>query len=373
MTDHPGTGPRPLAELHGSGLLWLINRAVLHPRGLALALHVNEHGPYGWSLLRSTEGEPWQFDPDTDTDGYRRAEATLAAALQPSPSAHCSVCGRQPVVYENHLGHTFCAHCANCDCGQRVCVRTPPDASGDDADTAVTSADTVRTPPEASGSGGVRVEYRARVPRHLGPAALAEGLQAVADARAAHDDRSGPARTPPDSPPDTGAEESGRSGPPAPDTLVTGADTVRTPHPDTTSGHPGAPVGIRGLLEHVELDTTGWCISVADRVVDHAPGCQGQCQERQEAGPPADDAPAITAWGRCWDRAEALRADLTKAAAAYEALRARVVTTGKYVRQQQEARFPLGPGDNRYRVLDTIGMWSEDPGPLHLDTLNEAP
>ena len=30
---------RPLLELSEAGLLWLINRVVFHPRGIALALH----------------------------------------------------------------------------------------------------------------------------------------------------------------------------------------------------------------------------------------------------------------------------------------------------------------------------------------------
>ncbi|MEC3995217.1 hypothetical protein VSR01_17410 [Actinacidiphila sp. DG2A-62] len=46
-----------------------------------------------------------------------------------------------------------------------------------------TRADTVRTRPDSEcpdTPGGVRVEYRARVPRHLMGAAFAEGLAAVA-------------------------------------------------------------------------------------------------------------------------------------------------------------------------------------------------
>ncbi|MEZ7005013.1 hypothetical protein [Streptomyces sp. AD55] len=40
--------------------------------------------------------------------------------------------------------------------------------------------DTARTEPGAP-DDGVRIEFRARVPRHLAPAALAEGFQAIAD------------------------------------------------------------------------------------------------------------------------------------------------------------------------------------------------
>jgi hypothetical protein len=75
----PEDQPRPFAELRDTGLLWLINRAALHPRGTALALHTDGAGDVtGWSLLRNTDGAPWSFDPATDADGYARAEATLA-------------------------------------------------------------------------------------------------------------------------------------------------------------------------------------------------------------------------------------------------------------------------------------------------------
>jgi hypothetical protein len=73
---------QPLSELRGSGLLWLINRVVFHPRGLALALFQEEGGEItGWQLLAAGEGEPFSFTNRDDETGYRRAEATLRAAL----------------------------------------------------------------------------------------------------------------------------------------------------------------------------------------------------------------------------------------------------------------------------------------------------
>ena len=73
---------QPLSELRGSGLLWLINRVVFHPRGLALALFQEEDGEItGWRLLAAGEGEPFSFTNRDDQTGYRRAEATLRAAL----------------------------------------------------------------------------------------------------------------------------------------------------------------------------------------------------------------------------------------------------------------------------------------------------
>ena len=73
----------PWFELSTSGLLWLINRTVFHPRGLALTFHVEGDTAHGWSLVRTPGGEPWQFDEKTDADGHALAEATLAAALNP--------------------------------------------------------------------------------------------------------------------------------------------------------------------------------------------------------------------------------------------------------------------------------------------------
>ncbi|MEI5526875.1 hypothetical protein WB388_40465 [Streptomyces brasiliscabiei] len=72
---------RAFHEIRTAGLLWLVNHHVLHPRGVALALHVDDDGnAAGWSLLRSPDGGPWTFDAETNEHGRARAEATLTAA-----------------------------------------------------------------------------------------------------------------------------------------------------------------------------------------------------------------------------------------------------------------------------------------------------
>lgn len=88
MAQDTGNYPRacvelqPLSELSDSGLLWLINRTVFHPHGLALALNQEEGGEItGWLLLAADEGEPFTFPTATDNDGYQRAQETLRAAL----------------------------------------------------------------------------------------------------------------------------------------------------------------------------------------------------------------------------------------------------------------------------------------------------
>lgn len=63
---------RPI-DIRESGLLWLINTSVLHPRGFAL----------GWSgdghFLLGDGSEPWRFElPDEVADDlFRKAQATL--------------------------------------------------------------------------------------------------------------------------------------------------------------------------------------------------------------------------------------------------------------------------------------------------------
>lgn len=64
---------RPFSELRDSGLLWLINTSLLHPRGYALALHFDGDGDNlgactGWSILGDGL-ERWNFTetPEMET------------------------------------------------------------------------------------------------------------------------------------------------------------------------------------------------------------------------------------------------------------------------------------------------------------------
>ncbi|MFD7957012.1 hypothetical protein ACFV4X_26405 [Streptomyces ardesiacus] len=393
---HPDadTDAHPFSALRPTGLLWLINRVAPHPRGLALALHLDEHGQaYGWSLLSNDDGEPWTFDPATDNDGYARAEATIAKALErESDSSRCRVCHGGPAEVRNSLGTPLCSACLHCDCGQDVCLRTAPDASGQSGPPATTSTDTVRTHPDVDLSPeflpGLRVEYRTRVPRNLAPFALAEAIQAVADVRTAHDDTIR-------AHPDTAAQPPVRARPPILGTGRTSTDTVRTGHPDTPEWK---VCGDRRCIDPrcreeatlaearerlattmelpLDLIAPVRCDGgqTGSLVGEAANGHHFHISPEQHEALLAqqEDGPAKTAWGKCWDRAEALRADLDKAHAAYDALRARVITTSKYVHQQQTAGFPFRGGDHRQRILDTLAVWTEDPGPLQLTTLTPS-
>lgn len=73
----PNTGRR-FAELRTSGLLWLINRVVFHPRGFALGIEFNEAGEaIGWQLFGEGR-EPYSFGSDFDENAlFDAAERTL--------------------------------------------------------------------------------------------------------------------------------------------------------------------------------------------------------------------------------------------------------------------------------------------------------
>lgn len=80
------TDARPWSELRDSGLLWLINAAVLHPRGFALALVADVDGNFlGWDLL-GDGSEPWEYDRQMD-ERFAAVEATFAAARPREPGS----------------------------------------------------------------------------------------------------------------------------------------------------------------------------------------------------------------------------------------------------------------------------------------------
>lgn len=87
--------PRPvfsLADLLDTGVLWLINRTVFHPRGYALAVEVDDRGEaVGWSLMGPGD-EPWQYgDEQTEQQRFAAVERLLREASEhgrmPRPSS----------------------------------------------------------------------------------------------------------------------------------------------------------------------------------------------------------------------------------------------------------------------------------------------
>jgi hypothetical protein len=83
LTDNDGC--RPFAELREHGLLWLINRTVFHPRGYALAFHVDEFdgASTGWQMLGDGT-ESWNYDPSVGEDELFRAAEAFLASLRPT-------------------------------------------------------------------------------------------------------------------------------------------------------------------------------------------------------------------------------------------------------------------------------------------------
>lgn len=86
IPDDP-TGPFPIEALLDTGMIWLINRVVFHPRGFRLALHISgtgaeneDHKVIGWGLEPELSGETAWFAPEDDIRLFKTAEATLAAA-----------------------------------------------------------------------------------------------------------------------------------------------------------------------------------------------------------------------------------------------------------------------------------------------------
>jgi hypothetical protein len=72
---------RSFDELRSSGLLWLINRVVFHPRGFALALSMRDGEPVGWKML-GDGSEVWRFEGDED-ELFERVRQTFADAMVP--------------------------------------------------------------------------------------------------------------------------------------------------------------------------------------------------------------------------------------------------------------------------------------------------
>lgn len=81
VPDRPVDTGRPFIDLRPTGLLWLINRVVFHPRGYALALVLDEHGDAAGWQLQGDGTEVWHFkDPGREDQHFAEVAATFAAA-----------------------------------------------------------------------------------------------------------------------------------------------------------------------------------------------------------------------------------------------------------------------------------------------------
>lgn len=497
----PDSGARSFTQLRESGLLWLINRVVFHPRGLALALHLDEHGnAYGWSLTACAE--PTEDSPALDDHAYACAEKTITDALAvlpantpaPGPSLRCARCAG-PGLYETEDGRRYCNRCINCTCGQPTChLNTPPAQAPAHACTA-----TFNDPFH----GLARCEHHYPQAgdgfQHEGRSTDGSTLlwnDGEPGATPHRPDTSGPGvRTVEDDRPDMVGAIRTASIPDRNECGATSTDIVRTPHPDTASGH-CIRAGLRSAVADLadlppDLLGDARCSCGQDSPLIHVAPDGGHWHmdpteyERLQRGDlkpdtDADDRhPAVAAWGACWDRAENYRTrldlarrvliedgfftadevgddiaprliewmsvhrarvgeltrlldeildrmtipftingvamirtdyissltvgewrrtldrfrdldtplrttgdcarldctltreDLAQAVGAYDLVRASLTTAGAYVQEQLNTGFPFGGGDNRYRILSRIGIWTGDPGPLKLRTRPE--
>jgi len=57
-------GRERLKQFHEDGLVWLINTALLHPRGYAIAIHLDDQGEYVGLSVVGDGSEPWVFGPN---------------------------------------------------------------------------------------------------------------------------------------------------------------------------------------------------------------------------------------------------------------------------------------------------------------------
>lgn len=73
LSSEPGVP----VDLHDDGVLWMINRALLHPRGFALG-----HDPKTNEFVLYGDGtEVWSFGPMKEDDFFTRFEALLQRAV----------------------------------------------------------------------------------------------------------------------------------------------------------------------------------------------------------------------------------------------------------------------------------------------------
>ncbi|MDX2649285.1 hypothetical protein PV341_38120 [Streptomyces sp. PA03-1a] len=263
-------------QLCDSGILWLINRAVFHPHGLALSLHADGRGvAYGWSIVAAPVGVPWQYDPEDDVRWYRAAKATLDAAQDVRTGAS-GPSGVAVLVSPDGVRTPL----ARNDLAPVAPAPASTDTASGRADTV--SPDTGRT---VSGQGERRADVRAAIDAAFEIADTPADDACDHQCRCGHDhwDHSsrGWCKQCDDCQSSTGHYPSecwhqvDESPDPAPEVV----------HPD------GAPqVTAVPELDRVDVeDLVGWLGTVLPADVQHL---------------------AISAWGKAWDRSETARAGL---------------------------------------------------------------
>ncbi len=65
-------------DFFDDGLLWLINKSLLHPRGYALGVDVNTKE----MTLLGNGSEPWRFELPNEDDLFQRVEQLFTRAAE---------------------------------------------------------------------------------------------------------------------------------------------------------------------------------------------------------------------------------------------------------------------------------------------------
>jgi len=85
-----------LKKFHNDGLVFLVNTALLHPRGLALAIHLDDDGePLGLSIFGEGD-EPWVFG--------RNAQEAIESIGAQTLERYFDAEGRREAVWSLPLG-----------------------------------------------------------------------------------------------------------------------------------------------------------------------------------------------------------------------------------------------------------------------------
>ena len=116
MTEQSQKEPAPerqvftFAQMLPTGVLWLINRTVFHPRGLALGLTVRhdedaEHAE-GWEIVASPDGTPYRYDdPDVEARKHLEVEQLFdlvrAHGVMPPPLTSTETEGATPINHDD--------------------------------------------------------------------------------------------------------------------------------------------------------------------------------------------------------------------------------------------------------------------------------
>lgn len=94
---------KALKAFRDEGLLWMVNTAILHPRGFALGIQIDDDGePVGLTIAQHTD-DYWYFQPGEFDDvfaNYEIAEAQRAFRMEEAAYERVSKIRREAALRE---------------------------------------------------------------------------------------------------------------------------------------------------------------------------------------------------------------------------------------------------------------------------------